>query len=35
MELFFSSLLINTLLIFVLGWLFKIYNHPKGKGNHI
>ena len=29
---FSSPLLINTLLIFVLGWLFKIYNHPRGKG---
>jgi hypothetical protein len=29
---FSAPLLINTLLIFVLGWLFKIYNHPKGKG---
>jgi hypothetical protein len=29
---FSSPLLINTLLIFVLGWLFRIYNHPRGKG---
>jgi len=30
---FFSApLLINSLLIIILGWLFKIYNHPKGKG---
>jgi len=29
---FSASLLINSLLIFVLGWLFKIYNHPRGKG---
>jgi len=29
---FSAPLLINTLLIFVLGWLFKIYNHPRGKG---
>jgi len=28
---FSAPLLINTLLIFILGWLFKIYNHPKGK----
>lgn len=28
---FSSPLLINTLLIFVLGWLFKIYNRPKAK----
>src|SRR5215470_204114 len=29
---FSAPLLVNTLLIFVLGWLFKIYNHPKAKG---
>jgi hypothetical protein len=29
---FSAPLLINTLLIFILGWLFKIYNHPKAKG---
>jgi len=29
---FSAPLLINTLVIFILGWLFKIYNHPKGKG---
>ena len=29
---FSAPLLINTLLIFVLGWLFKMYNHPKAKG---
>lgn len=29
---FSAPLLINTLLIFVLGWLFKIYNNPRGKG---
>jgi hypothetical protein len=28
---FSAPLLINTLLIFILGWLFKMYNHPKGK----
>ena len=29
---FSAPLLVNTLLIFVLGWLFKIYNHPRAKG---
>jgi hypothetical protein len=29
---FSAPLLINTLLIWVLGWLFKIYNNPRGKG---
>ncbi len=29
---FSAPLLINTLLIFVLGWLFKIYNQAKAKG---
>ena len=29
---FSAPLLINSLLIIVLGWLFKIYNHPRGKG---
>ena len=29
---FSAPLLLNTLLIFVLGWLFKIYNHPRAKG---
>lgn len=29
---FSAPLLINTLLIFILGWLFKIYNHPRTKG---
>ena len=29
---FSAPLLINTLLIFVLGWLFKMYNHPRAKG---
>ncbi|MFI5186121.1 MAG: hypothetical protein ACHQF0_05320 [Chitinophagales bacterium] len=29
---FSAPLLMNSLLIFVLGWLFKIYNNPKGKG---
>jgi len=29
---FSAPLLINTLLIFVLGWLFKLYNHPRAKG---
>jgi len=29
---FSAPLLINTLLIFILRWLFKMYNHPKGKG---
>ena len=29
---FSAPLLINTLLIFILGWLFKIYNHPRAKG---
>jgi len=29
---FSAPLLINTLLIFVLGWLFKIYNTTRGKG---
>ena len=29
---FSAPLLINSLLILILGWLFKIYNHPKGKG---
>jgi hypothetical protein len=28
---FSAPLLINTLLLFILGWLFKIYNHPRGK----
>ena len=29
---FFSApLLLNSLLIFILGWLFKIYNHPRAK----
>lgn len=28
---FSSPLLINSVLIFVLGWLFKIYNHPRAK----
>ncbi len=28
---FSAPLLINTLLIFILGWLFKIYNHPRAK----
>jgi len=28
---FSSPLIINSLLIFVLGWLFKIYNHPRAK----
>jgi len=28
---FSAPLLLNTLLIFVLGWLFKIYNHPRAK----
>ena len=28
---FSAPLLINTFLIFILGWLFKIYNHPKTK----
>ncbi|TMI90342.1 MAG: hypothetical protein E6H06_17525 [Bacteroidetes bacterium] len=29
---FSAPLLLNTLLIFILGWLFKIYNHPRAKG---
>jgi len=29
---FSAPLLINTLLIFVLAWLFKMYNHPRAKG---
>ena len=29
---FSAPLLINSLLIFVLGWLFKMYNHPRAKG---
>lgn len=29
---FSAPLLVNTLLILVLGWLFKIYNQPKAKG---
>ena len=29
---FSAPLLINSLLIFILGWLFKIYNHPRAKG---
>ncbi len=28
---FSAPLLINTILIFVLGWLLKIYNHPRAK----
>jgi hypothetical protein len=28
---FSAPLLVNTLLIFILGWLFKIYNHPRAK----
>lgn len=29
---FSAPLLLNSLLIFILGWLFKIYNHPRAKG---
>jgi hypothetical protein len=29
---FSAPLLVNSILIFVLGWLFKIYNQPKAKG---
>ena len=28
---FSAPLLLNSLLIFILGWLFKIYNHPRAK----
>ena len=28
---FSAPLLVNTLLIFILGWLFKMYNHPRAK----